>query len=66
MTSLRGEKHSLNLVELARIWRESEERALTAAENLVEIGFFESPDSKREPIFFIPYLYRPALGIKGS
>jgi hypothetical protein len=64
MTSLRGEKYQLSLSDLARIWHESEERALTAAENLVEIGFFETPDSKREPIFSIPFLYRPVLSIK--
>jgi hypothetical protein len=64
MLSLKGANTPFQPADLARIWHEPEEKAMTIAENLVEIGFFDSPDSSSEPSFSVPHLYRPALGIK--
>ena len=64
MTRLKGEKAHLHLSELAEIWHEPKEKAVSIAENLVEIGFFEPPESGADPVFDIPHLYRPVLGLK--
>jgi hypothetical protein len=64
MTRLKGEKAHLHLSDLAEIWHEPREKAMTIAENLVEIGFFEPSDSTSDPVFSIPHLYRPVLGLR--
>lgn len=46
---------------LATIWGVKEATATERAERLVQVGFFEQRGSKREPSFWVPFLYRPAL-----
>lgn len=64
MIQLRGVGHQQTLGELSRIWHEPKEKALSIAENLVEIGFFEPPDKKDDPVFVIPHLYRYVLNVR--
>ena len=48
---------------LASIWGLSESEALSKAEQLTEIGFFQKRGSKEEPLFWVPFLYRGALNL---
>lgn len=48
---------------LATLWGVKLETALARAERLVEFGFFERRGPKREPSFWVPFLYRPALDL---
>ena len=61
LEKLEGEKTQQSAKTLAKIWGVSEAKALSTAEQLVEIGFFEKRGSKEEPSFWVPFLYRDAL-----
>jgi len=61
LDGLEGEKTQQTAATLAKIWRVSESEALTKAEQLTEIGFFQRRGSKEQPLFWIPFLYRDAL-----
>jgi hypothetical protein len=63
MQSLRGQKPQHSVRDLATIWNETDEKALSIAESLSDIGFFERPKSVKDPVFTVPFLYRPALNI---
>ena len=58
---LEGEKTEQTLGSLSRIWDVREEEAATLAAQLVDVGFFQKPDSKENPSFWVPFLYRPGL-----
>ena len=49
---------------LANIWGISDSAALIQAIGLVEIGFFERRGEKANPLFWVPFLYRPALHMR--
>jgi hypothetical protein len=61
MKQLEGEKTQQTPVTLAKIWKISEAEALSRAEKLSDIGFFEKRGTKDQPIFWVPFLYRDAL-----
>jgi energy-coupling factor transporter ATP-binding protein EcfA2 len=60
--ALRGEKADQTPTTLARLWSVSEVDAVTRAEKLVEVGFFSQKGTRAEPIYSVPFLYRPASG----
>jgi hypothetical protein len=61
MAQLEGEKTQQTVATLAKIWKVPAAEALSRAENLSEIGFFEKRGTKEQPIFWVPFLYRDAL-----
>ena len=61
MTQLEGEKTQQTLASLAKIWKVAAAEALSRAEKLSDIGFFENRGTKEQPIFWVPFLYRDAL-----
>jgi hypothetical protein len=61
MIRLEGEKTQQTGASLAKIWRCSETQAISDAEKLTEIGFFERRGAKDEPQYWVPFLYRDAL-----
>jgi hypothetical protein len=61
LTALDNEKTQQTATTLAKIWRVSEVEALSTAERLTEIGFFQKRGSKDQPMFWVPFLYRDAL-----
>jgi len=64
---MRGEKTAQSPQSLAQTWGISNEDALVAARELVEVGFFEERGSKSDPEFWVPFIYRDALDlVQGS
>ena len=61
LDKLEGEKTQQTPVSLAKIWRVSETEAITRAEKLADVGFFQKRGSKDQPVFWVPFLYRDAL-----
>jgi len=61
MAQLEGEKTQQTVATLAKIWKVPAAEALTRAEKLSDIGFFEMRGTKEQPIFWVPFLYRDAL-----
>jgi hypothetical protein len=67
LEALAQEKTQHTPAALAQIWGESEANARRIADELVEIGFFERRGTKPEPVYWVPFLYRPALAmVQGS
>ncbi len=67
LKKLDGEKTQQRPETLAKIWGVEEEQALSVADNLVEVGFFEKRGTKEEPVYWVPFLYRGALEmVQGS
>jgi hypothetical protein len=64
MTRLKGEDAHQTIASLMEIWRESQESTAQHAEELADVGFFENLGPKRRPVFWVPFLYQPALGMK--
>lgn len=60
---LEGERSEQTTGSLARIWDVTGEQAADIARRLAEIGFFEIRGDKESPSFWVPFLYRPALGL---
>jgi hypothetical protein len=60
---LNGEKAEQSVETLAKIWKISVEEALSVAETLVGVGFFNRPGNKDNPTFWVPFLYRDALNL---
>lgn len=60
---LDGEKTQQTPATLAKIWKESHSEALSRAEHLAEIGFFEKRGTKEQPAYWVPFLYREALNM---
>jgi hypothetical protein len=61
LLKLREEKTLQNLTSLADIWKITESKAIKLANQLTEVGFFESRGTKENPEFWVPFLYRAAL-----
>ncbi|WP_168014756.1 P-loop ATPase, Sll1717 family [Halomonas salinarum] len=49
------------LKTLSELWSVSEDEALSIANRLIEIGFFQKRESKGEASYWVPFIYRPAL-----
>lgn len=60
---LRGEKTQHTLNSLANLWQIPVEDALHTSKYLADIGFFEQRGEKRDPMFWVPLLYRDALSL---
>lgn len=64
---LRGEKAENSRGSLRKIWGTDDFETSEAISGLVDIGIFEERGSKVEPKYWVPFLYRPGLGlIQGS
>jgi hypothetical protein len=66
VTKLEKQKTAQTLDSLAELWGLSKEAAATKAKELVEIGFFEERmerGSRANPTYWVPFLYRDALGL---
>jgi|HubBroStandDraft_6_1064221.scaffolds.fasta_scaffold38122_2 hypothetical protein len=63
LDKLEREKTQQTAASLAKIWAVSEADALTKAERLTEVGFFQKRGSKEQPQFWVPFLYRDALNL---
>jgi hypothetical protein len=61
LDKLEGEKTQQTPGTLSKIWRVTEMDALTRAESLAEVCFFQRRGSKEQPQFWVPFLYRDAL-----
>lgn len=60
---LEGQKAENTIETLAGIWGVNVDTTLSIANQLAEIGFFESRAAKTEGIYKIPFMYRYYLGI---
>jgi len=58
---LEGQKTNHSAGSLAVIWEIPEDAAKSVALELVDIGFFERRGNLANPLFWVPFLYRPAL-----
>lgn len=63
LDKLDGEKTQQTPATLAKIWRVPEPEAISRAEKLVEVGFFEKRGPKDQQLFWVPFLYRDALSM---
>jgi hypothetical protein len=61
LQKLKGEKTQQTPKTLAKIWGTERNAALSLAEKLTGIGFFEKRGPAHEPLFWVPFLYRDAL-----
>lgn len=67
VAKLREERTAQSVESLSTVWEVDGSEAAATAHKLVEIGFFEQRGTKAEPEFWVPFLYRSALGmIQGS
>jgi hypothetical protein len=67
LVKLDGEKTQHTADTLAKIWGVGNDQAHEVANELTEIGFFEKQGEKDSPVFWVPFLYRPALHlVQGS
>ncbi|MGD0196896.1 MAG: hypothetical protein ABSC56_03150 [Solirubrobacteraceae bacterium] len=67
LEQLDQQKTEQTVESLAQIWGCSDEEALTTADHLAEIGFFERRGDRERFTFWVPFLYRDALRmIQGS
>lgn len=60
---LEEEKATQTLESLVGLWKISQEETIATAEKLIHVGFFERRGTKKDPIFWIPFLYRDALNL---
>lgn len=58
---LEGEKTEQQLTTLSSIWTTSQEDTLEIAKRLIDIGFFELKGDKRNPRYWVPFIYRGEL-----
>jgi hypothetical protein len=58
--AMRKEKTEQNPESLSRIWNIEISKAIEVANQLVEVGFFEERGTKKEPRYWVPFLYRDA------
>jgi hypothetical protein len=60
---LSDEKSEQTLMSLEKLWNTEEEETRNIARRLSEIGFFETRGAKADPTYWVPFLYRSALGL---
>ncbi|MDE2773297.1 MAG: hypothetical protein OXI46_06270 [Gemmatimonadota bacterium] len=63
LEKLRGEKTRQTGSSLAALWECTEAEAHQIARTAVEVGFFEARGDKNSPDYWVPFLYRDALGL---
>jgi len=62
--ALEGERTEQTTRTLATAWGVDEETARFRAQRLVDIGFLEARTAHGTPTYWVPFLYRPALGMR--
>ncbi|WKA29760.1 P-loop ATPase, Sll1717 family [Bradyrhizobium roseum] len=60
---MRGEKSEQSVVTLSSLWAVNEDETKRIAQKLVDIGFFEQRGSRENLSFWVPFMYRPYLGL---
>ncbi|MFC0365708.1 hypothetical protein ACFFIQ_14175, partial [Sphingobium indicum] len=60
---LKGEKTEQTPESLSAIWGMSRDAAITKANDLVVLGFFQTRGTRVEPTYWVPFLYRDALNL---
>lgn len=60
---LERRKTQQSVATLSEIWDCTEDEAQATADQLVEVGFFERRQAGGETAYWIPFLYRDALGL---
>jgi hypothetical protein len=60
---MRGEKAEQNIATLSGLWGVTEDEAKPIAQRLTDIGFFEQRGSRENVTFWVPFMYRPYLGL---
>lgn len=60
---LEGGKSEYSIAALSQIWNMDENSAIGVVTSLVEIGFFSQKNTGVKPTYWVPFLYRPALGL---
>jgi hypothetical protein len=63
LVELQGEKTEQTIQSLAAIWKISEEKAAKRTQSLVAIGFFQQRGGRDHWTYWVPFLYRDALGL---
>jgi hypothetical protein len=63
MEKLRKEKTEQTPESLSKLWSMDSAEALSWAQKLIEIGFFQRRGSREAPTFWVPFLYRDALSM---
>ena len=63
LEKLRGEKTRQTGFSLGVLWECTEAEAHQIARTAVEVGFFEASGDKNSPDYWVPFLYRDALGL---
>ncbi|HBE78102.1 MAG TPA: hypothetical protein DDW65_10035 [Firmicutes bacterium] len=63
LEKLAGQKAEQSIKSLMLIWNEHKEKTLKLCGKLVDLGFFEMRGSLENPSFWVPFLYRDALGL---
>lgn len=58
---LEGEKTEQQLETLSKIWSTTQEQTNEIIKRLADIGFFEIKGDKRNPRFWVPFIYRGEL-----
>ena len=63
VAALYREKTEQSPETLAKLWSLSEVEAAQKAEKLIELGLFQRRGSRERPTYWVPFLYRDALGM---
>ncbi|WP_316347421.1 P-loop ATPase, Sll1717 family [Desulfuromonas acetoxidans] len=63
LEKLKSEKSEQSVESLSKLWGVDADKAKEVAYRLGEIGFFEIRGTKDTPSFWVPFLYRSALGL---
>ena len=61
LEKLKGEKTEQTPESLSSIWGVPREEAISKAQMLVSLGFFQVRGTRLEPTYWVPFLYRDAL-----
>jgi hypothetical protein len=58
-----GQKTEQTPDSLSDLWRMPRDEAISKAEELSDLGFFERRGTREQPTYWVPFLYRDALGL---
>ena len=61
VSKLEGQKAEQTPETLAELWSVNREDAISKANRLVELGFFEERGTSEQPTYWVPFLYRDSL-----
>lgn len=63
MDKLNGEKAELSVVRLMELWEISKKEVESICNELCQIGFFEKKGERKQPTYWVPFVYRDALDL---